>query len=680
MNKKQKLIVIFMLCIAIVTLCFGAYFFLNESDYVDNTQDIIYYQDALHNVAITGQFPTNTTALMNEVNQYLDEEHKTSLEEGLLYCTTKDDYNRTLVLQLVSSNMISIISRGKDGIINTNDDQTIDVIINANNIGFEIFTYQRTGCLHTYEQPNVLSTTSCSQEGITKTFCTKCGDLKTIIEFKHEHDFETQDLTCGSVLTCKNCQTTKDSNIQHEFIATNTKKEYLAFEGNCILQDKYYYSCIKCGIAGTETFYGGHNNTQHLDTQTVTISINEDTDLHKLVCSTCGKDVITAIIKHYISNVDGKPHNITIESEYQINYSTQPNNEFNDTVPTFTNNGKHSTYYQITNGNYTLNGVAYVILNDEPAINIENITSTTTPTEPYYVNDTKILLTGYASDLNGIAIFTINNAPVVIGNNGWWSYEIEISKYFTHDIRFYIEDTLGASKEIIHYIAYDYLNLIPDITINIQGNTQTIHVNTQEVVLSGMVSDDKEIKYVTINGKHINIDNGAWTHTVQVDENTVTVFSIVACDVDNNIVETKLNVCHSNQSPMIYFTDFDGLTISGTVLDTNSRKCSEIKSITITNNIVDSVIFYAPVQNSTLNNDYTVAYLANTEHYKEIDFEFILYLDDIDYCEVIIETTHGEKVLYKFTVYELENGNYIVHAERQDLVHGGSTFFVLEAE
>jgi hypothetical protein len=679
MNKKQKFIVVLMLCIATVLLCLGCYFLLNEKETIDNTQDILCYQDALHNVAMTGQFSTNNSALMNELNKYLDDEHKVSFQDGVLHCTTKDDYNRTLVLQLVSSNMVTIISRGKDGKVNTNDDTTIDVIINANNAGFEIFTHQRTGCVHAYEELNVLSLTSCSKEGISKTFCKLCGDLKTIVEYKKDHNFETQNLTCGSVVTCTICQTTQDMNIEHEFTATNAKMEYLAFEGNCILQDKYYYSCVKCGTIGKETFDGGHNNKKHSDTKIVTISINESTDLQKLVCSGCGKDIITAIVEHYFGNADSEQHNVNISTEYDITYSTQANNDFSNDIPTFANNGHHITYYRITNGDYTLNGTASVVLNDIPMISIENLISTS-PTEPYYVDDTKVLLTGYVHDLNGIKTFTINNTPVSIENSGWWSYELEISKHFTHDVRFYLEDFIGASSEIVHYISYNYINLMPDITINTPGNTETLHVNTTDVVLTGTVTDDKAIKSLIINGENVTVNNGTWTHNVKVEENTFTTFTIVACDIDDNIVETKVNVCHSNHSPMIYFTDFDGLIINGTVFDTNLRKCSEIKSITITTNILDAVVFHAPVQNITLNDQYTVAYLSCNEPYKEIDFEFVLFIDNIDYCEVIIETTHGEKILYKFTVYELDDGTYTVHIERQDLVHGGSEFFTLQAD
>jgi hypothetical protein len=100
MTKKNKILIIISSIIAIICLVLGCLFLTKQEEDVNplNTS-FKNYQTALHNVAQAGEFPLNSAALMNALNQHLTEEFKTSFQDGALYCASQDEYGRNLFIQ-----------------------------------------------------------------------------------------------------------------------------------------------------------------------------------------------------------------------------------------------------------------------------------------------------------------------------------------------------------------------------------------------------------------------------------------------------------------------------------------------------------------------------------------------------------------------------------------------------
>ncbi len=675
MTKKNKILIIISSIIAIICLVLGCLFLTKQEEDVDSLNPSFNnYQTALHNVAQAGEFPLNSSALMNALNQHLTEEFKTSFQDGALYCASQDEYGRNLVIELISDNMTAIVARGKDGTLHTEDDIKTYVIINRTNDGFDIFTYSSNGCEHAYHEADVISQASCKTIGLSKTECTVCGNMRTSVKNVKEHSFNTT-LECGTVATCTVCQLESESPVEHVFTGMNMADKYLAIEGNCTFKEKYYYSCINCGEKSTETFDGGYNKNNHFgETKMLSFQVDDFTKFERLVCGRCDKELLSVTVKDYNGVVTPELKSIELATEFDVMYATSPDGEYTSELPMFGTHGIHSVYYRVYDDLYEIKGVAYVTLNDTPKLIVNNF-DTTSWEHPRLYNDTTIVLNGQVIDQNPIVKFTINGIDVAVNENGAWTYEVEISKFIVSDFVFYVEDLYGGTYEVRHFVSYNP-ELLPNITVDPNISEETIHVSDNQFVLTGHIINSAYVSSISVNGQPASISSNTWSYNVEVVKNAKTTLTIITTDIDGNESIKNLIVCHCDIYPYMSFELFDGYQLIGTIEDRSRCNKSYIESIKVFGTTMDYLYFACPGIEFDLN-DGELAYLSQGENIREIDFSFELETLPVNSFTIEITTTHGERVQYVFNINKLEDGTSLVQVVEKDLIRDTSTTYIV---
>lgn len=682
MTTKNKILLGVLIGFAVLSLIVGCVF-LGQKKPQEETFDeaMAIYQDALHQVAEKGKFTNDYKVLSLQINEYLTEDQKTSFQDGSLYCSLKDEHGKNLMIHIVSDNLVSVYSRGKDGQLFTEDDNSLSVIINQNDHGYMVYTTSVIPCSHSFGADEITQPMSCYDNEVSRRICSVCHAVETTVKNTLGHDFG-EAIVCGSTSMCKNCNTPGSNTMEHSFTKMNTSSDYLAETGTCAFKEKYYYSCEYCGEKGTETFEHTYNHNNHSGSAILFVTEIDDTSkFERLVCNLCNREIISTVVQGYTGLADGNEYSLKVASEIEVLYSLSEDGEYTSTNPTFKNNGVYTVYYKIVKDGYELKSSAIISLSDYPAITVSQFKETSNA-NPHMVEQTRYQIDGLIADLNGIKIFTINDEPITISKTGEWSYVFELSMYQVHELHFYAVDNDGNEVKFTHYVKFDYDKVAPELTLTPNMEHETIHVLNTSVILSGYATNGA--KSMTINGEHVSIgENGYWSYPVTVQPHTQTNFTIDIIGHNGMLTKKTVTVCHADVKPALEVNSFDGFIFSGVLADKTGLTCAGIQSMTIKGlPNADGIVCLNISSLDIQVNDTILVFVDKGQDQNTISFELLLDQYVETYFEIELRTTHGEHLIYRFSlIRDSENDNMVkvINLEIYDAVANTTTSQIIQA-
>lgn len=647
-TTKNKIIIGALSGLALLMLILGIVFMVNDNDKVEELHyEVI--EEAIHKIGENGRFPTDIEEMHVELNHNLADGTTADIHDNVLMVNYYDNYKNLFIVRPVADNLVEIVSIGEDHVYNTSDDVVISIFIELNKNIATITTINNEYCYHRYESTEI-SKTSCTEKGIVRNQCIICKHHMTKMELSYGHKFDKEG--CSATSECIVCKQ-KVANRDHLFVLMDIDDIYLKERGSCNTPSTYFYRCVYCNLMSSTETFSYVNPDNHLSFRDEKIQLDAYTFIHRISCKDCNKELISAVISNKMAEFkEGMTVKPTIYTLDDAQYSID-NMTWTTEIPSVSEAGNHTIFYKITRDNVTLNGTVSVRLNDVPKIHIDQLPSDETL---YLVEEPEFLLSGTVYDSNGINRFAVNNEILSIGENGEWEFEGEFDEN-NPESEPSISLTLLAmdndGNTTTKKITIVYVKPIVPIPTNIRY----IHTNEKFVNISGRIDNLENFDKLLLDGEKVYVDeHGNWSQIIETKENDIIEVVTEIHAKTGEIVKEIVKVCHCNKEPTATVTEVENNVIWGTIKDTGFD-CSTIKEINVYN---ISHLNGVQLTNCTMNNKpIKNGFNIYTKGEQDIDFiDFEINLDEYEkqeYFEVEITTTHGQNMLYQFTLTWDEN-------------------------
>lgn len=193
---------------------------------------------------------------------------------------------------------------------------------------------------------------------------------------------------------------------------------------------------------------------------------------------------------------------------------------------------------------YFLNQTRKAIINEKKSDKLPPVLTIHAPLDNSVTNQLTLTVSGVAEDENFVSRVLINNAPILLelsGESVPFETIVHLKKG-SNEIKIEAEDLTGKAAETSLKVYVDRDG--PLITI------EDYHIVNRQVVISGFISDDSEIKRFAINGKetHAALSKEiAFEEEVDMSQGNVMIL-IEAEDIAGNSTRAELDVSSNTSS------------------------------------------------------------------------------------------------------------------------------------
>ena len=157
-TSKHKLIIAIAGVFAVIALAFALILF-REPMIPDEVKvlDMTPYEHAIHSMSENGLFPTDIIEFADKLNEHLPEAYTVAAQTTYIDGNLLDDNDYPIMIVPVANNMVEIISIGKDGKLNTSDDNKSLVFTSIVDSTAIIKTIPYFDCSHTFSSKIIFS-------------------------------------------------------------------------------------------------------------------------------------------------------------------------------------------------------------------------------------------------------------------------------------------------------------------------------------------------------------------------------------------------------------------------------------------------------------------------------------------------------------------------------------------
>ena len=638
-TSKHKLIIAVAGVFAVIALAFALILF-REPMIPDEVKvlDMTPYEHAIHSMSENGLFPTDIIEFADKLNEHLPEAYTVAAQTTYIDGNLLDDNDYPIMIVPVANNMVEIISIGKDGKLNTSDDNKSLVFTSIVDSTAIIKTIPYFDCSHTFSS-KIIKDVSCTQSGVEQRLCSSCNSMETVVQLALGHRFT--DESCASINECIVCGETSAA-LGHTFAYMDRTEPYIAVPGTCTIPAQYYFRCLYCKEKDVRT-YTYVNQDNHLSLKEEKLSLDENTMIHRLSCNECHEELISAVVRGHKAIYGGTAFKPTIYTLNKVLYSLD-GVEYTTQAPSFDEPGISYFYYKVEKGEFSLTGSIEIELQDRPIISIDQFNHTSF-NEPYVVESAGFILTGIVTDSNGIKEFKINDVNVPVDANGRWEYEGYVDEAGMVELIIKAVDNQEYSTTEFHYIATEIIDRTPATSVDI------IHTSEKYVTISGQIKNMDMFSLLTVDDVPVYVnEEGYWSVSVASSIGNVKNVKIVIVSKDAHKVGQVIQICHCNTEPTIGITNFTENTISGSISDNFKAGCSTIDSIRVYGiEHLNGVTLKDCDKANIVDGTSIIVYQHESKDMDMIDvsIDFNQYVG-VKHFELLVKTTHGQEMLYKF--------------------------------
>lgn len=186
-------------------------------------------------------------------------------------------------------------------------------------------------------------------------------------------------------------------------------------------------------------------------------------------------------------------------------------------------------------------GAAITIDTIPPALTVDS------PLDGLLVNATSLLVSGIATDLNGIQSVTVNGAAVFPDTAGAFSTTITLAAGTANLITIVATDKAGNLTTVNRTVTHS--SVLPIVAFT---SPTTSFVNNVNLIVSGTATSPVGIKSLLINGVNVPLGNGgSFSTTVTLTANAINSIAVVATDMAGNQKTANLSIQHDDTLPTV---------------------------------------------------------------------------------------------------------------------------------